>query len=45
VLWQVEQFVAANGAPAVECTGLFVVCQVVKWQPELPQSVGWIFKV
>ena len=26
--------------PAVECVGLFVVCQVVRWQPELPQSVG-----
>lgn len=40
VLWHVEQFAAANAAPAVECTGLLAVCQVLKWQPELPQSVG-----
>jgi hypothetical protein len=40
VLWQVEQFAAANVGPEVACVGLLVVCQVVKWHPELPQSVG-----
>jgi hypothetical protein len=45
VLWQVEQFAAAKAVPADECTGLVVVCQVVKWQPELPQSVGAIVKL
>jgi hypothetical protein len=45
VVWQVEQFVAANWAPAVECMGLFVCCQVVRWQPEFPQSVGAIVNV
>ena len=44
VVWQVEQFAAANAAPAVECTGLFVCCQVVKWHCEFPQSVGAIVK-
>jgi len=24
---------------------LFVCCQVVKWQPELPQSVGAVVKL
>jgi hypothetical protein len=40
VLWHVAQFAAANGAPDVECVGLLVCCQVVKWHPELPQSLG-----
>ena len=40
--WQVEQLAAAKAVPAVECVGLFVVCQVVRWQPEFPQSVGAI---
>jgi hypothetical protein len=40
VLWQVEQLAAAKGGPAVEWAGLLVPCQVLKWQPELPQSVG-----
>jgi hypothetical protein len=44
VVWHVEQFIAANAAPAVECTGLFVPCHVVKWHPEFPQSVGAIAK-
>jgi hypothetical protein len=44
-VWQVEQFAAANAAPDVECVGLFVCCQVVKWQPEFPQSVAAIVKV
>ena len=44
VVWQVEQFAAVNAAPDAECTGLFVCCQVVKWQPEFPQSVGAIVK-
>src|SRR5438876_6987213 len=42
VLWHVEQFAAAKGAPADTCVGLFVCCQVVKWHPEFPQSVGAI---
>jgi hypothetical protein len=44
VVWHVEQFAAAKAAPDVECTGLLVPCQVVKWQPEFPQSVGAIAK-
>src|SRR5207302_4527131 len=27
VLWHVEQFAAAKGAPAAECVGLLVCCQ------------------
>jgi hypothetical protein len=42
VLWHVEQFAAAKAVPADACTGLFVCCQVVKWHPALPQSVGAI---
>jgi hypothetical protein len=45
VLWHVEQFATANGAPAEACVGLLVCCQVVKWHPELPQSVGAVAKV
>ena len=45
VLWQVEQFAAANAAPAERCTGLLVCCQVVKWHCEFPQSVGAIVKL
>jgi hypothetical protein len=45
VVWHVAQFAAANGAPDAECTGLFVCCQVVKWHPEFPQSVGAIVKL
>jgi hypothetical protein len=44
-VWHTAQFVAANCAPAVECTGLFVCCQVVKWHPEFPQSVGAVIKL
>jgi hypothetical protein len=44
VVWQVEQFPIANVAPAAECGGALVCCHVVKWQPELPQSVGAIAK-
>jgi hypothetical protein len=44
VEWQTAQFDAANCEPAVECTGLFVWFQVVKWQPEFPQSFGAIIK-
>ncbi len=43
VEWQVEQFAAANAAPATECGGALVVCQSVRWQPEVPQAVGAIF--
>ena len=42
VVWQVEQFAAANVAPAAGCGGALVCRQVVKWQPEFPQSVGAI---
>jgi hypothetical protein len=45
VVWQVEQFAAANAVPEVECTGLLVCCQVVKWHCEFPQSVGAIVKL
>ncbi len=45
VVWQVLQFAAANVAPADECVGALVCCQVVRWQPEFPQSVGVIAKV
>ncbi len=45
VLWHVEQFAAAKGAPADVCTGLFVFCQSVKWHPALPQSVGAMVSV
>jgi len=45
VVWQVEQLPTANAAPATECVGALVPCQVVKWQPEFPQSVGAIAKV
>ena len=40
VLWQLVQLAVANVGPAEECVGLLVCCQVVRWQPELPQSVG-----
>jgi hypothetical protein len=30
VVWHVEQLPTANAGPAVECTGLFVCCHVVK---------------
>jgi len=45
VVWQVLQFAAANVAPAEACGGALVCCQVVKWHPEFPQSVGAIVKV
>ena len=45
VVWQMEQFAAANCPPEVECAGLLVCCQVVKWQPEFPQSVGAVVKI
>jgi hypothetical protein len=45
VLWQVTQFVSAKAGPEVECTGLFVCCQVVAWHCEFPQSVAAIVKV
>ena len=45
VVWHVEQFAAANALPDVECTGLFVPCQVVKWHCEFPQSEGAIVKL
>ncbi len=45
VVWQLVQFPTANVAPAAECGGALVCCQVVKWQPEFPQSVGAIAKV
>jgi hypothetical protein len=45
VVWQVEQFAAENADPDAECAGLFVCFQVVKWQPEFPQSVGAIVKL
>jgi len=45
VLWHVEQFAAANGAPALECTGLVVCCQVVRWQPEFPQAFGGVVRL
>src|SRR5882762_11067396 len=45
VLWHVEQFAAAKGVPADWCAGLLVCCQVVKWHPELPQSVGAMVSV
>jgi len=40
VLWHVLQFAKPNCAPANGCGGLLVCCQVVKWQPEFPQSVA-----
>ena len=40
VVWHFAQFAAPNAAPDVECTGLLVCCQVVRWQPAFPQSVG-----
>ena len=45
VSWQVEQFEAAKAVPADWCGGLLVCCQVVRWQPEFPQSVGEIDSV
>ena len=42
VVWHVEQFPTAKVAPAAECGGALVSCQVVKWQPEVPQAVGAI---
>ena len=45
VLWQVKQFATAKAVPAAECLGLSVCCQVVRWQPELPQSVGEIWRL
>jgi hypothetical protein len=45
VVWQDEQFPTAKADPEVECTGLLVCCQVVRWHPELPQSVGAIVKL
>src|ERR1700681_4110589 len=45
VVWQFAQFPTAKAAPAVECTGLLVVCQVVRWHCEFPQLVGPICKV
>jgi len=44
-LWHVEQLAAANAVPPVECVGLLVCCQVVRWHPEFPQSVGWIVRL
>ena len=45
VEWHTAQLATANCPPAVECTGVFVFCQVVKWHPEFPQSLGAIDKV
>jgi hypothetical protein len=45
VLWHTAQFAAANCVPAVECTGLFVCCQVVKWHPEFPHWFSVVVKV
>ena len=45
VVWHVAQFVGAKAGPDVECTGVVVCCHLVKWHPELPQSVGVIVKV
>jgi hypothetical protein len=44
VVWHVEQFATANVGPAAECGGALVCCQVVRWQPELPQAVGAMFR-
>ena len=44
VVWQVEQFATPNVAPAAGCGGALVCCHSVKWQPEVPQAVGAIFK-
>jgi len=45
VLWHPAQLATAKAAPAEECTGLLVCCQVVKWQPEFPQSVAAVVKL
>jgi len=45
VLWHVEQFATANVGPEVECVGLLVCCQVVKWHPEFPQSESKVVKL
>jgi hypothetical protein len=45
VLWQVEQFATANVGPEVECVGLLVWFQVVKWHPEFPQSDSKVVKL
>jgi hypothetical protein len=45
VVWHVEHLAKANDGPDVECTGVVVPCQVVKWQVEFPQSVGAVVKL
>ena len=40
-----EQFPTANAAPEVECTGLLVPCQVVRWHCEFPQLFKAICKL
>jgi hypothetical protein len=45
VLWHPEQLPTAKAAPAAECAGLLVFCQVVKWHPEFPQSFSAIVKL
>jgi len=45
VLWHPAQLATAKVAPAEECTGLLVCCQVVKWHPEFPQSVAAVVKL
>ena len=45
VVWHVEHFASGNSAAALACGGLLVCCQVVKWHPEFPQSVGAIVKL
>jgi hypothetical protein len=45
VVWQVEQLAIGNEALAAWCGGVVVCCQVVKWQPEFPQSVGAVVSV
>ena len=40
VLWHVAQLAIGKTAGEVECFGLLVCCQVLKWHKELPQSVG-----
>ena len=44
VAWQLAQFAAAKSGPADGCGGAFVVCQVVKWHCEFPQSVAAMVK-
>src|SRR6202051_238066 len=45
VVWQLDQLPTAKAAPAVECTGLLVPCQVVRWHCEFPQLLRAICKL